>query len=202
MNVGGRDVTDYLQKILQNRGYFIDNEIAEDIKTKLCYIPDNSWRSYEDEMEKYASSTDYEKKYELPDGEMISIGNERFRAPEIMFKPNLIGKSAEGIHKLIYESIIKTDMDIRRELYCNIVLSGGNTLFPGIYQRLHREVYAWSPSGIKVKIVWIASNENKRQYLPWIGGSILASLSTFQEIWITRDDYKEYGPAIVHRKCF
>uniref|UniRef100_A0A8C8IBP0 Actin alpha 1, skeletal muscle n=1 Tax=Oncorhynchus tshawytscha TaxID=74940 RepID=A0A8C8IBP0_ONCTS len=94
--------------------------------------------------------------------------------------------------------IMKCDIDIRKDLYANNVLSGGTTMYPGIADRMQKEITALAPSTMKIKI--IAPPE--RKYSVWIGGSILASLSTFQAMWITKQEYDEAGPSIVHRKCF
>jgi len=102
-----------------------------------------------------------------------------------------------GIHETTNNSIMKCDIDIRKDLYGNIVLSGGTTMFPGIADRLQREITLLAPSTMKIKI--IAPPERKSS--TWIGGSILASLSTFQHMWISKEDYDESGPTIVHRKC-
>uniref|UniRef100_A0AAY4CKB6 Actin n=1 Tax=Denticeps clupeoides TaxID=299321 RepID=A0AAY4CKB6_9TELE len=96
------------------------------------------------------------------------------------------------------EDIMKCDIDIRKDLYANNVLSGGTTMYPGIADRMQKEITALAPSTMKIKI--IAPPE--RKYSVWIGGSILASLSTFQQMWITKQEYDEAGPSIVHRKCF
>ncbi|DAZ99140.1 TPA: hypothetical protein N0F65_010224 [Lagenidium giganteum] len=134
--------------------------------------------------------------YELPDGNVIVIGNERFRTPEVLFQPSLIGKEASGIHDCTFQTIMKCDVDIRKDLYCNIVLSGGTTMYPGIGERMTKELTALAPSTMKIKVV----APPERKYSVWIGGSILSSLSTFQQMWISKAEYDESGPSIVHRK--
>ncbi|PWZ45648.1 Actin-2 [Zea mays] len=111
-----------------------------------------------------------EKSYELPDGQVITIGTERFRCPEVLFQPSFIGMKAPGIHETTYNSIMKCDVDIRKNLYGNIVFSGGSTMFPGITDRMSKEITTLTPSSMKIKM------------------------------WISRAEYEESGPAIVHRK--
>merc|ERR1711966_410852 len=174
------------------RGYSFtttaEREIVRDVKEKLCYIA----LDFDTEMKAASESSDKEKTYELPDG------SERFRCPEVLFQPSFIGKEASGIHDTTFQSIMKCDVDIRKDLYSNVVLSGGTTMFAGVGERMTKELTALAPSTMKIKV--IAPPE--RKYSVWIGGSVLSSLGTFQQMWISKAEYDESGPTIVHRKCF
>jgi centractin len=125
------------------------------------------------------------------------IGPERFRAPELLFRPEIIGSEYQGVQDALVNSILKADLDLRKVLFSQIVLSGGSTMFPGFGDRLLNEVRKLAPKEMKIRI----SAPPERKYSTWMGGSILASLATFKTMWIRRDEYEEHGASIVHRKA-
>jgi len=188
LGVAGCDLTENLIQVLSEKNISIEKETARDIKEKLCYVA----MDFKEEQAE-------DKSYELPDGQTVTIGEERFRCPEALFQPNMLGVELEGISKSIYSSIMRIDIDIRKDVFSNIVLSGGSTMFPGFEERLKKDLVRMAPENMahNIKIV----NETERKYAAWIGASVLASMSSFSEMEITSAEYQESGPGIVHTKC-
>lgn len=189
----GLEMTEYLLNLLRQRGYtfatIAEREIVRDIKEKLCFVS----LDFDSEM-----TTNLDKSYKLPDGNMIEIGNERILCPEVLFKPSMLGLETSGIHQTIYNSIKKCDKDLRKDFYKNIVLSGGSSMYPGLSNRFHKELSNLNTDYNRVQIL----THPDGNYSVWVGGSILASMSSFKDMCITRKDYDETGPSIVYRKCF
>ena len=196
--LAGRDLTEYLQQLLKQKGYPFTTpaelEVVRDIKETFCYVVGD----FDAAIKEAGESHSCEKNYELPDGRKILIGKERFECAEILFQPQKAGHDLEGVHNYCYDSVMKCDNDVRRDLFANIILSGGSTLFEGMAERMWTEVHNLSPTNNRIKVM----APPERKYSVWLGGSILASLSTFQTMWITKMEYDESGPSIIHRKCF
>jgi len=195
INVAGRDVTKRLVKLLTESGVADLNtsaaqEIVRDIKEKLCYV------ALDPKAEE--GNSDVAKDFEMPDGQVISVGKPRWHAPECLYDPSLIGVEQEGIAQLVKTTVDKCDIDVRKDMYENIVLSGGTTMYTGLPERLAKDVKALVPDAMKSKVKVVAPPE--RKYSVWIGGSILSSLSTFETMWVTKAMYEESGVSVIHQK--
>jgi len=201
IDIAGRDVTEYLQLLLRKSGHYFytsaEREVVRSIKESTCYVAFDPSKE-EEVLETEKSSKPAAHKFKLPDGNTIEVGAERFRAPEMLFHPELVGEEYPGVHEVLSNCIQRTDLDLRKTLYGNIVLSGGSTLFPGFGDRLLNELKTLSPKDIKIKI----SAPPERKYSTWMGGSILASLTTFKKMWVSAEEWEEDGAAVIHRKTF
>ncbi|XP_041060907.1 actin-like [Carcharodon carcharias] len=195
IDLGGHDLTTYLIKLLSEAGNAFHEKgryIVEDIKQKCCYV------AVDQDKETTLTDQEYLVDYELPDGHVITIGKERMKCPEALFKPSVMGSNQEGIHTMTINSLKKAQPQIQQLMYDNVLLSGGSTMFEGFYSRFCREIFALVPKDTKTNIHAVP----ERKYAVWIGGSILASLHAFQSLWVRQEDYKERGPFIVHRRCY
>jgi centractin len=187
MDVAGRDVTEYLQTLLRKAGWVFhtsaEKEVVRQMKEKISYVALDPRREEKEWARGVYPGAEEDRKnkiveYTLPDGKKLKIGAERFRAPEILFDPELIGLEYTGVQQMVVDAIQRTDMDLRKNLYGNIVLSGGVTLTKGFGDRLLSEMQRLAVKDMRIKI--FAPPE--RKYSTWIGGSILAGLSTFRKV--------------------
>ena len=196
IDIGGRDITNFLARTLSKKGhYFASTTSGRDTVRLIKEVSSHV------SLDSDAEPSD-PKPYELPDGQIIGLDKERYLCPEALFKPSLIGMDSPGIHQFIYDTIMKCDVDSRADFFCNIIVTGGNTMFPNIEERLRKEIKNLAAvSRPNLRYIRIVAPP-ERKYCVWIGGSILASLSTYQSNWITRPEYDEFGPSIVHRKFY
>ena len=198
MEIAGRVLTNWMQKLLLGTGESFTStaelEIVKDIKEKTAFVA----QDYDAELAAAQNSAEKDFQFTLPDKRVITVpGYVRMQCPELLFKPELNGMSCKSIHALCVASINTSDIDVRKDLCKNVILSGGTTMYDGIADRLKNEITAQLPAGAEVRIIASAD----RKYAVWKGASTLASLSTFESSWITKDDYEEHGASIVHRKC-
>ncbi|CAG9322347.1 unnamed protein product [Blepharisma stoltei] len=188
LNYGGREVTSHLESLISKKSSSLNRSIIQEIKEKLCFIsanPYNEFYSYEDEVS-----------YELPDGSAFTLGSERLNAPEILFRPEIINMKCDGFNEAVYKSIMACEEDVRRMMFNNIVLAGGNTMFGGIKDRLNADL------GRKVNQSIEITAQPERIFSPWLGGCVMSSLSSFQHLWMIKEEYNEIGPGLVHQKCY
>jgi centractin len=204
-DIAGMDVTNRLQLLLRKSGTAFSTTAESDfcsvMKEEVCYVS-NVPSGYnevdyftEEKATTGAGDTSSKAKYQLPDGQVIDLSYERHRSSEVLFEPSLIGSEERPIHDVLLTSILQSDMDLRSTLFSNIILSGGSTLLPGLGDRLLYEVRSRAPERTKIRI----SAPPERRESSWVGGSILASLTTFKNMWVGRSEYEEYGSSVLYR---
>mmetsp|Transcript_20581 Transcript_20581/g.30323 ORF Transcript_20581/g.30323 Transcript_20581/m.30323 type:complete len:201 (+) Transcript_20581:40-642(+) len=199
MDLAGRDLSEYMAKILTENGWSMqssaEKEIVRDMKETCCYV---SLDGLEETIKTaQINPTDFEKHYEMPDGQVVTLNTERFRVPEVLFDPMISGRELIGIHQATFKCINTCDIDLRRDLFRNIVVSGGTTMFPGIKERLEKEIRKLAPANVRVEV----QADKDRRYIVWMGAAVVAALSNFERMLIWKSEYDDMGSVIVHRKC-
>ncbi|XP_072114229.1 actin-like protein 7B [Mobula birostris] len=190
---GGADLNDYLLRLLNEAGSRFTEKglhIVEDIKKRCCYTAVNFEELNQEANEKVLE-------YELPDGHVITVGKERTRCPEALFNPSLMGSKEPGIHSLAMHSLELCDSKLQCDMYSNIFLCGGSTMFEGFADRLQKEIIKME-KGMNPTVHCIPD----RKHSVWLGGSIMSSLKSFQQLWVRKREYEERGPSVIYRKCF
>lgn len=200
LGVGGCDVTAYLRQLLVERGYNFSNnpgnisdQICNDIKEKLAYVA----LDFDAEMAVSASFEQYpdvNKTYDLPSGQQVVVGKERFQCSEVLFKPSLIGKTDPGLNQLCENLDV---IDMKRELFDHVVVCGGSSMFPGMDERLQKEIKRLVPPAMPVNIATLRD----RNTSAWTGGSLLGGVSCYQSMYVNKYDFERDGYAAIERRC-
>lgn len=130
---------------------------------------------------------------------LLCLGSSLWKCPEALFNPGMVGLESIGVAGLVWESISRCEIDVRKTLLSNVVLSGGSTMFPGFTERLTKELRGYAPTASQANIRVVASKDQK--YAVWSGAQVFASLRNMQEEqWMTCEDYDEYGVSFIHDK--
>jgi len=190
--VNGQIVVEYLNfdKTDPTLEEFDKNEIIRDCKESVLSL------TTEAAMEITDAKTGV---YELPDGTKVDMESDRKKIPEVMFTGSPEFPNFTGVHRMISDAIVRADLDIRKELYNNVVVAGGNTLIQGFVDRIQKILPDIASPNVKVKV--IAHMPSERKFSAWIGGSILSSLGSFQQMWMSRQEFEEHGAIMIERKC-
>ena len=188
---GGKDVTNVLKILLKQNNIDIrnnsldDTKILNEIKEKQCYI-----KTLKDENDDFVSLL---SEYILPDGNRLKLNDEKILAPEILFNNKLIFAEDLTFHEMVISSIDKVDINIKDKLYKTIILSGGNTKFKGIEEKMIVNLSYLIPRGVDIKI--------KTQINPelncWNGGKVIASLNIFNKMLVDKKEWEECGKNII-----
>ena len=181
VQMGGNVVASQLKSLLQtSNGGSYNLEHIRELMEQHAYCASSSEASL-------SSST---QTFELPDGNVVHTGSALTECTEGFFDVN------DGIASVINDSTLKCDVDIRSIMLSNIVLAGAPTMLEGFRDRILSDL---NNLGCQHSVKVIKADNPK--FYPWVGGSILASLSNFEDMWISKAEYDESGPGIVHRKC-
>ncbi|MCQ2817202.1 MAG: actin family protein [archaeon] len=200
VEIGGKDLTDFFCKIIgehkPNREYKEKSEkaIINDLKEKICEVAED----YDSQIKKCMDSNSSEA-HQLPDGSVVYINQEKYKCPELLFQPQLDGqRQNNGLHEETYKSIKKCDEDIEKDLFQNVVLCGGSSLFLKTRKKFEKELQSLAPTGKTVKV--IAPPE--RRYSSWLGGAILSSMENFRsEMFVTKKEWNE-NENVIYDKFF
>ena len=211
LDIAGRHITEYLIKLLQLKGYAFnstaDFETVREMKEKYCFVSCD----YEADKKLDKETTYYNSIHKLPDGRKIRISSEKFEATEILFDPTKVDNEQPGIHEMVFNSIDECAMDVKKDLYNSIVLSGASTMFAGYASRIENEIKNFyikknlaQSDNKKIKININIIDSPRRKYSVFIGATVLANTYNQNEntqYWITKAEWDEFGKDIILKKC-
>lgn len=199
LDIGGLHVTDQLGRILLGTQGVVFNTSSEKLvlntmKQSLCYVA----QDFASETDLYKTSTSNLRTYTLPDGQELELGTERFQAPEILFDPGILGLNKPNCAELIQQSTERVERSLQPLMKDNVLICGGTTKFSGYGPRLEKELSHLSRNGETFNVKYV----DNPLLATWVGGSVLSSIASFRDQWITIDQYAETGSKIVHKVCF
>lgn len=197
-DVSGGDLTTYLGELMNHRGYqfkntYYDRYILRKMKENVCFVSKNFQVDLDTMIAPVGDRT-----YEASEVMTVNIGNEMFRCAEALFNPEMVDgkKKRISIAEAANEAIMRCSPDLRGALYSNVVMTGA-TMFEGFAERMKSELLKIAPSDVKIVV---SKPSEGVKYPAWTGASMFASLSTFQDACLSREEYYERGRSIVHRK--
>eukprot|EP01033_Poteriospumella_lacustris_P014730 gene14730-10537_t len=200
LDIAGKELTFYQMHLLRQSGvsfpqYNSGLVDCGSIKESLGYVAVD----FDAEVTRMQDAPhEITETYTLPDGQQVTVTDARFRCPEVLFKPRLVAQpETNALPLIIQQSISSCDAKMHKALYNNILLLGGNTLFPHFDDRIKEEIRMLAPKGTTIRVLAPAD----RQIAPWKGAVVTTAMSSFLEKWITKEEYEEEGVSVVHRKC-
>ncbi|XP_069485082.1 claudin domain-containing protein 1 isoform X2 [Ambystoma mexicanum] len=194
LDITGETLTRRLKELLSwpGQSHPYEEKLFREIKQKCCYVSVD----FSKELQEEPRLLDYQ----LPDGQTICLGKERFQCSEPLFHPYLLDFSEPGLHVMAFKSLQKVEPDCRQDILQNILLCGGSSLFTGFAERMKKELAQLLPADMDYDIL-APAQKKRRWYAPWLGGSIASSLPIFKKLWVGKAEYDEKGPSILHSKC-
>uniref|UniRef100_A0A8C1SGM0 Actin-related protein 6 n=1 Tax=Cyprinus carpio TaxID=7962 RepID=A0A8C1SGM0_CYPCA len=197
INVGGKLLSNHLKEIISYRQLHVMDEtyVINQVKEDVCYVSQDFYKDMEIGFCKPREEMNFTGKYKTGE-QILRLTNERFAVPEMLFHPSDIGIQEMGIPEALVNSINNMPEEMQPHFYKNIVLTGGNALFPGYRDRVYKEVRALAPVEYQVSVVL---PQNPICY-PWEGGKLLAENPDFEEMVVTREDYEENGHYVCEEK--
>ncbi|KAG7392592.1 hypothetical protein PHYBOEH_006332 [Phytophthora boehmeriae] len=213
-NAGGVDISQRLHLLLSKRGVSFHSfplHTIDEIKESACSLSSGANHAVGQNQ-----SEETNKPFELPDGTILQVDRQTQTAPaEVLFKPQELGdehplRPDKGLHECAAASIAMCDKDLQSDLLNAVVLAGGTTMLPGFSKRFQDELHAVlhrtgggsTANVIPDPVVRERGYNSQRKIAAWVGGSMFASLDTFRDIHITKQEWEEYHEAILDRKCF
>jgi len=194
--LGGEDVQKFLANLLTREGLYLHHpnsmEIVRTLKENHAYVA----QDFQHQVEESRTSTTGEVVYALPDGQTVTVNDCLFRCTETLFSPTLLHRQGPSLQQLVYDSVTQCDPNFRKILFSNVIITGGNTMFRGFADRLKSELQAMVPSTVLPHVV----ADPARKYAPWVGGSIASELAASWNRYVTKEEYEEWGPALVSRR--